>query len=494
MEREHKILYAISFGAVLLVLVLMGICSLVLPKPTESVIERRRLAEKPDFTAEALLDGSYTEGMDLYYSDTFPGREKLVSLASFLKEHLGLRGEDDTRLHTPTTGGEGGGAQSQPQASSQPEQDLPEDAASSSSQPEDPGTINTVNALLINKGRAMQVFGGTEASAQAYAKILNGYLEALGDEVQIYNLVVPTSTEFYLPEKYRSMTRSESENIQQIYAALDPRIKTVDAVSLLRQHTDEYLYFRTDHHWTGLAAYYAFTRFAEAAGFEPQPLEAFTARRLENFLGSLYSQTQDSSLAENPDYVEYYLLPNQYEAWRYLPDAPFTPFATTLHGEYAQGVNSYSVFLHGDFPLIQVKTDQNHGRKILVVKESYGNAFAPFLATYYDEVHIVDQRYFQLNLVDYIRQHEIHEVLFLNNVFAANTPYHQQCIANLRFQHYVPPAEEPEEEEPVPGQSGEETPAGMSAAGDQPAEEESQPEEGEDALEPPPDPEEEESA
>ena len=147
MEREHKILYAISFGAVLLVLVLMGICSLVLPKPTESVIERRRLAEKPDFTAEALLDGSYTEGMDLYYSDTFPGREKLVSLASFLKEHLGLRGEDDTRLHTPTTGGEGGGAQSQPQASSQPEQDLPEDAAASSSQPEDPGAINTVNAL-----------------------------------------------------------------------------------------------------------------------------------------------------------------------------------------------------------------------------------------------------------------------------------------------------------------------------------------------------------
>ena len=178
----------------------------------------------------------------------------------------------------------------------------------------------------------------------------------------------------------------------------------------------------------------------------------------------------------------------------YPVGSPYEGTHWSLWGEYAQGVNSYSVFLHGDFPLIQVKTDQNHGRKILVVKESYGNAFAPFLATYYDEVHIVDQRYFQLNLVDYIRQHEIHEVLFLNNVFAANTPYHQQCIANLRFQQYVPPAEEPEEEEPVPGQSGEETPAGMSAAGDQPAEEESQPEEGEDALEPPPDPEEEESA
>lgn len=269
--------------------------------------------------------------------------------------------------------------------------------------------------------------------------MLNSYHEELPD-VQIYNMIIPTAIEFYVPDKYRDLTQSQKAMIDLVYGTLDPSIKKVDAYSELAAHTDEYIYFRTDHHWTGLGAYYAYRAFCGEAGLTPKELSDFETRRLDDFIGTMYSQTQDTTLLKNPDYVDYYLFKQPYEAQRFLVDAPYSGVDSTLWGEYAQSPNSYSVFLHGDFPLVQVKTGIGNGRRILVVKESFGNAFAPFLINHYDEVYIVDQRYFQLPLVDFIREHGINELVFANNSFAVCTPYHIRCIDNMRHQVFVPRA------------------------------------------------------
>ncbi|HIX66176.1 MAG TPA: hypothetical protein H9736_08005 [Candidatus Anaerotruncus excrementipullorum] len=450
------------------------VAGLLLEKPTQSALEKRDLAQFPQFSPQALWQGDYTRQIETWFADTFPFRDAFVGLAASTEELYGLRW-DDLRIVAPA-GGEQQlpapsrapeqPAPSQPASPSQPEEQLtssapapsqPEEQPASSAPqaqqppvPDDGGELSSMNnGIVVYQGRAMSLYGGSYESAAWYASVLNTYQQEL-EGVQVYNMLIPTAVEFYLPQRYRDLSQSELEMIGYIYGQLDPAIKRVDAYGEIAQHTEEYLYFRTDHHWTGLGAYYAYRAFCQQAGFTPLELGDFETRRLDNFIGTMYAQTQDNTLLENPDYVDYYLFGQPYTAQMFPAGSPYVGTPWNLWGEYAQGVNSYSVFLQGDFPLIQVQTSIENGRKILVVKESFGNAFAPFLINHYEEVYVVDQRYFQLGLVDFIREHGITELCFANNIYAACTPYHIRCIDGLRHQVYqgAPPPAQPAEPQP----------------------------------------------
>ncbi|WP_066454771.1 DHHW family protein [Anaerotruncus rubiinfantis] len=468
----------VNIAVFLCVLGMFFLGGIFLPKPEFSQVEKRDLAKLPEFSAETLFSGEYTRGLETYFADTFPLREWFVSFSAVIDEAHGIRKDDVRIVHNggmnevqdvPVTASGDAKAPAQPEtdavsaaeassgAFAPSETDMPESSAPESPAPSEPaapqddgtGEASTIsNGILVYKGRAMSLFGGLPANGEWYAQVLNAYHEELPD-VQIYNMVIPTAGEFYVPERYRDLTQSQKAMIDHIYSTLDPAIKQVDAWTKLAEHTSEYIYFRTDHHWTGLGAYYAYTAFCEQAGFEPLSVSDFETRRLTDFIGTMYAQTQDSTLLKEPDYVDYYLFKQPYTAERFMPNAPYYPIRHNLWGEYAQSPNSYSVFLQGDFPLIQVHTGIPNGRKIMVVKESFGNAFAPFLINHYEEVYIVDQRYFQLGAVDFIREHGINELVFANNTFAACTPYHIRCIDNLRHQVFVPPAPEPAKEEPA---------------------------------------------
>ncbi|MCI8648850.1 MAG: hypothetical protein HFG20_01900 [Anaerotruncus sp.] len=471
--------------------------SLFAEKPTVSKIEKRDLTRFPTFSEKALFSGEWTHQIDLWFSDTFPLREGFVALSAVVDESRGVR-KDNVRIVAPTGNAEvqdippeallaSSSAPEPPPAassfvtaaSSEPEQtssasssaeEQSEQSSSASSQAQENTSMGTTeaapteisNGTFVYKGMAMSLYGASPQGSDAYVNTLNSYQADLPD-VKIYNMIIPTAIEYYVPEKYKGLTTSQKAVIDHVYSTLDGRIRRVDAYSKLEQHLDEYLYFRTDHHWTGLGAYYAYEAFCETAGLTPVKLEDCETRRLEDFLGTMYAQTQDSTLLQNQDYVDYYIFPREYEAVRYDRNAPYTPIPHTLWGEYAQSPNCYSVFLHGDFPLISIKTDLHNGRKIMVVKESFGNAFAPFLINNYEEVYIVDQRYFQLPAIDFIKTNGINELIFANNSFAVCTPYHVNCINGLRYQYSAPavtptpapkPAEQPKQQpEPAEEQS-----------------------------------------
>ena len=469
----------INISVLLAVLLAFFLGSLLMEKPEKSEIEKRDLARFPNFSVESLSTGDFTRGIETWFSDTFPFRDAFVGLSSVIDESHGIR-VDDVRLIAPFSGGEAQDLSQKPVITPPPASSSAATVSSEDGVSEDlstekstasiptpapvvtpapsptpiPSVENEVvgeisNGTFVYKGMAMSLFGGLPSNGEWYAQVLNTYQQEL-PEVQIYNMIIPTAVEFYVPEKYRDLTQSQKGMIDHVYSCLDGKIKRVDAYSKLQEHTEEYLYFRTDHHWTGLGAYYAYTAFCEQAGFTPLQISDFETRRLENFIGTMYAQTKnDSSLLENPDYVDYYIFDQPYTCERYAPGAPYTPINWSLWGEYAQSPNSYSVFLHGDFPLMVVHTGIENGRKIMVVKESFGNAFAPFLINHYEEVYIVDQRYFELSAIDFIREHGINELIFANNVFAVCTPYHIQCIDNMRHQVFMPPQPEPEPVEEV---------------------------------------------
>ncbi len=418
------------------ILVVFGLLGgVVLPKQTVSLLERRTLAAPPVLSASGLLSGSFTQSLDEYYADHFPARDFLVAFARSLDDLRGFRpGKVKLYDHTPQ------------EAPSAPQPAQPPDASQSSGQPPAQETAESWQAggTFVYRDTAFALFGGNRRVARYYAGVLNQYRSLLADDVAVYNLIIPTSAEFGMPDKYRNLTTEQKPDIDYLYAQLAPGITPVDAYSALAEHSDEYLYFRTDHHWTGLGAYYAYTAFCQAAGFSPLPLSDMETRSREGFLGTLYSQTQDSLLAANPDRVDYYIPPTRYTAEIFYKDQPYTPTALqTLWGEYALPINSYSIFLHGDWPLLQIHTQHKNGRRIVVVKESFGNAFVPFLISHFEEVLVVDQRYFQTSLLDLIEQKGVTDLLFLNNIFAANTQYHARCIESLAYQVWTPP--EPEE-------------------------------------------------
>ena len=204
-------------------------------------------------------------------------------------------------------------------------------------------------------------------------------------------------------------------------------------------------------------AYQAYIAFCKTAGLTPVSLEEMEHHQIDGFLGTFYSQTHDQQLAATPDFVEYFVPPVEYTAWRYSTGSPYTPVESSLFASYAtSGPNTYSVFLHGDFPLLHVQTGNNTGRKIMIIKESFGNAFAPFLVSHYDDVYIVDQRYFELGVEDFVRENGITDLLFLNNIFAVNTGVRIDELQGIQNQSYTAPATV---QQPATQQSTEQQPA-----------------------------------
>ena len=463
---------AFNVGVLVAVIAVIGGASLLLPKPTVSEVEKRELEPLPDFSWEALFSGDYAAKLDLHYADTFPARERFVELAAQSEDWRGLRA-DEVRIHqsAPTQPVE----EPEPEPAPAPEEPAPEEPTpetpetpavtpepepepepepTPAPQPEDEVEGEQRGSVFVYKNMALPMFGGNRYACQRYADTLGRYQAQLGEQVQIYNLVIPSSIEFYLPQKYKDqgITGDEKANIELIYSLMDPAIKTVDAYTPMKAAADagDYIYFRTDHHWTARGAYAAYTAFCQEAGFEPVPLEKMERHVIENFVGTLYGQTMDPVLRDNPDYVEYFIPPMETSTTRFVKNQPYTPIASTIFADFASGGNAYSVFLYGDLPLTHIVTKAGTGRKIAVVKESFGNAFAPFLVSHFDEIFVVDQRYFQTSLAELIQQNGITDLLFINNIFAANTDIRINEIERIRNQVYVPPAPEPApEEEPV---------------------------------------------
>ncbi|MBR5743242.1 MAG: hypothetical protein IKX85_05510, partial [Clostridia bacterium] len=252
-----------------------------------------------------------------------------------------------------------------------------------------------------------------------------------------------TSAAFYAPEKYRTGAHDQKAYIQELYDQ-EVDVVTVDAYGEIRYHTDEYIYFRTDHHWAQLGAYYAYIAFCETLGLEPYTLDQFEAGQIEgNFVGSLYSYTsgysQSSVLKKNPDTVYYWRPVREYFS-RIYPDQAMTESKAWDGYVVASSVsagNKYLAFIAGDNPLMKITSDAGTGKKIAVIKESYGNAFVPFLVNHYDEIYVIDPRkwnrddYPRFHLKDFVADNEIDQVLVIDYPLVISNQAYINYLNNL---------------------------------------------------------------
>lgn len=290
------------------------------------------------------------------------------------------------------------------------------------------------NTICIWNNQAFNLFYSGNKAAEYYADAINGYAKKLDKDVKVYNMVVGNHTEFGLPERLIKggiQTDSQSDNIKHIIDNLSDRVTAIDCYNNLAEHCNEYIFYGTDHHWTALGAYYGYEAFCETLGLTPMDITKSEKSSVDGFLGSLYTATSSPVLAENTDTVDYYSLPNNTSATMMERYGSSTINVDVYYPAATAGELTYGVFCWGDTAQFVISSDCGTGRKIAVVKDSFANAFAPYLSANYDEVHLIDYRYWYGNLNDYLKENGIKEVLFLNNTMSANTASQVDSISNV---------------------------------------------------------------
>ena len=282
-----------------------------------------------------------------------------------------------------------------------------------------------------------EMFYGTDDSAESYAKAVSELKKAVGKDVDVYKMGAPNHAPFGLPEKYLSQMNDERANIAKIYSSYTEDVIPVDVFDAEDTHKNEYTYFKTDHNWTVTGAYYAYRVFCDIAKTKPAELSSLTKGSITDFKGSLFVATRtdenpdgNKELANNPDTVVYYKIPFV-ESCILLENGRSEEQEVPIIATFAEGSNAYSAFIWGNNPYMKVETTQKTGRKLCIIKDSYGCALAPFTTANFDEVFIIDPAYYEGSAVDYIKNNKYTDVLVINSIMSANTQFRVNDIMSV---------------------------------------------------------------
>jgi len=423
----------IIFNVVAPFLIVIGIlfATIISKKENISEVEKRKLAELPQLTMKNWLNGVFANRVEDYLSDHVVYRNRFISLSDNCKEFYNFRFFSPLN---PEPEGILVKIQS-PQKSRTTKVNSPLDNEINRSELllDTNQELVSTEGIYIYDSCAYQFFGGSKNSATRYVKSVNAIKANLSDSIVVYSLIVPSSTEFSLPkEKYKGKSTSEEANINLVYSKLSPKVLTTSVYKRLANHNREYLYFKTDHHWTARGAYYAYLEFSAVAGFDVTPITEMKPTFMKStFLGSLYALTRHSSLKGNPDRVEYFDK-NFQGASAYFKMKPTDNWKKTQivnkKGEYGIG---YGVFLGIDYPVMKINGLVKNGRTLLVIKDSYANAFIPFLVSHFEKIYVADIRYFPYKITNFVKENRVNEVLIMNHIVTANSPFTSNKLNKL---------------------------------------------------------------
>lgn len=397
------------------------------PRSTYSELEKRELAKFPDFSPERLKSGEFTRDISSWFSDSEPYRDVFMALSMEVDNLMRMAfSEDNISFQAPT----------EPMPAEEHEKEEAETPAdSTSSKEEEPlieGTAKIANAgiMIVGTGenvRALMAYGGSGKMGGEFARTANKYKETFGDGVNVYAMAIPTAIEFYCPTKAKGHTKPQRPTIDNIHSQLSPDVKAIDAYSVLKAHRDENIYLRTDHHWAPLGAYYAAQEFARVAEVPFPDTTAYDKHIVRHFVGSMYGYSKDVAVKNAPEDFIYYT-PNNVEYStsyinftinnKYQVTGESRPYKGVYFFKYKDGNGAaYSTFMGGDTKLTTVKTSTQNGRRVLIIKDSFGNALPGYLFYSFEEVHVVDFRYFTKNMREYVEQNGITDILYALNVF-----------------------------------------------------------------------------
>ena len=291
--------------------------------------------------------------------------------------------------------------------------------------------INTGKIHIYNTGTALigdsafELYNYVNSAASRYAMAVNKLTKKLDSSIDVYDMVAPTSMGVTFPDNKKKKINSsdQKEALENIEKKLSGRERFIDLYDVMMQHRKEYVYFRTDHHWTSLGAYYAYRAFCEEKGIIPHELSEYKKKTAKGFLGSFYRDTnQNINLRE--DTLEAYY-PVSTLTMQYTTTTGSTISAPVIAdaSQYSTSLK-YCAFIAGDNPYTVIRNKSiKDGSSCVVVKESFGNAFVPYLADHYQTVYVIEYRYWEGDLCDFIKKKKSREVILINNISMTRNLY-----------------------------------------------------------------------
>ena len=288
-----------------------------------------------------------------------------------------------------------------------------------------------IGSLYLNGDSAYELYYFSEKAVRAHASLLNT-VQAMFPKVKLSAMIVPNSFGVILDPKVQEKLASSGmdQAIAYSYSLMDKRVNTVNVFDALSAHKKEYIYFRTDHHWTQLGAYYGYQEYCKSMGYSTQPLSDYQKMDFPEFYGTFYFfMNRPESLKGHPDQVTAYQ--GGMNSMQYT-DSKGNLQEGKLINDASQMLpgNKYNCFMLGDHGYVEIHNEGAPRKKsILVLKDSYGNAFVPLLAQDYRDVYVVDYRHYQGNASSLIREKGIEEILFLNNIMGIGESLSQKMLA-----------------------------------------------------------------
>lgn len=370
--------YSKSVTIVFLLLVFsFTIISFLSPERSFSENENRFLAKFPQFSMKSLFDGKFTADYETYFTDQFFLRDRWIQLKTISEIALNKK-----EINGVFLGKDG--------------------------------------YLIENHSEAEIDREMLDKSLERLCEFTKKYAEKLGNE-HVRVMLVPTSSEV-LEDKLPLFASGFDQNgmIDNLYSRL-PDNTAIDVRDVLKEHADEYIYYKTDHHWTTLGAFYAYQAWAESMGFDvPALSEAVMTPVSDEFLGTIYSKI---NLKLSKDTIFQFELPNMPKNVKVTLDLA-QKMDTMYNEKYLSMKDKYSYFLDGNHGLTEISSNSEGEGVLLIIKDSYAHCFAPFTAMNYKKVYLVDFRYFNMPVSQFINQYKITDILVLYNAFTFATDTH----------------------------------------------------------------------
>ncbi|MCI8608983.1 MAG: DUF4358 domain-containing protein [Firmicutes bacterium] len=275
---------------------------------------------------------------------------------------------------------------------------------------------------------AYELYSFTEGTGKKYASAVNKTAKALDGVSKVHTLMIPLSSGITLPDKlYGEISSSNQKKaLEKLTAMMKDNVTVINPYENLMTHRDEYIYFRTDHHWTADGAYYAYEVLCDAKGLIPISKDEHETKDFAGFLGSFYKDTNESkALKKNPDDVRVYYPVSENTSLAYTATDGKTYNWDVIHDVSDYGASmKYSAFIAGDNPFTEITNeDLTDGSSCIVVKESFGNALVPFLVDHYEKIYVVDYRYWAGNLIKLAKEKKVDDVYFFNNLSMIRSDY-----------------------------------------------------------------------
>lgn len=286
--------------------------------------------------------------------------------------------------------------------------------------------------------RAMQTFSWSSESVGRYADVANLYAREFPG-VKVYCMPVPLASEFYTPTAAApAPSQSQYAAIRKMFSYLDPDVTGVNLVPSLARHVAEPIYSRTDHHWAPLGAYYAAGQLAAAAGVPFMDLSEYDRHEVPDYVGTMYKFSRDASVKASPETFVYYTPRDVEYTTTYITyrtsGLRVTSESDPAEGDFFlpfKGVSTYCTFMGGDTKITKVHTSTANGRRVLLLKDSFGNAVAGYLFGSFEEVHVADCRYFTKNMKQYVADNGITDIVFVNNL--GHATMERTCASYRRY-------------------------------------------------------------